>query len=479
MKGVLDMPTDLSPLLEPNSIAVLGASTSPGKPGNVLFRNIIDGDFPGRLYPVNPRGAAVEGQKAYANIGDVPDRVDLAFIVLNRKFVLEAVTECAAAGVRSVCIVTAGFGEGDDWGAEQHRQIAHIVAQSGMLAIGPNTIGTVSMGGRLRGTFVPFPHWESGSVAIVAQTGIFTGAVMLDVMQSETQRIGIHASVDIGNRIGVDELELLEDFALRDEVKVIGLYLEELANARSFLARAAEVKKTKPVVILKPGRTPAGAQASASHTGSLTQDDVVLDHLLAQHGLIRAADAPEFLALLRALSFSGVPNGPRVGVVTYSGALGVIATDELVAEGLALAEVEPQTLDVIQSLLPDWQTARNPSDLWSAAEADPEKTMRTGFEAMLADPNVDQVLAVMLAVPNIDFKNFGQVFKELRAIHPDTPIHLVCNGSVSAAWIRSVEGLGIPAYGSTREAVRVMAATARYGASRDHVPSTHLRSRTL
>lgn len=467
------MNPDLGPLLEPASIAILGASASPEKPGHVLFQNIIGGDFAGRLYPVNPRGASVAGRKAYASISEVPEQVDLVFVVLNRKHVLAAITECAAAGARAVCIVTAGFGEGDAWGAQQHREIAKVISDSGMVAIGPNTIGTVSMGGSLRGTFVPFPRWEDGNVAIGAQTGIFAGAVMLDVMQSDLQRIGIHASVDIGNRIGIDELALLEAFAAREEINVLGFYLEEMAAPRRFLARAAEVKRTKPIVILKPGRTPSGARASASHTGSLSQDDAVLDHLVAQHGLIRAADVPEFLALLRALSFAGVPNGSRVGVVTYSGALGVIATDELTTEGLELAKVEPGTLETIQSLLPDWQSARNPSDLWSAAEVDPERTLRTGFEAMLADPNVDQVLGVILAVPNVDVTNVGQVFADLRARHPDRPIHLVFKGSLSTAWARSIEGLGIPVYPSTRDAVRVMAATARYRAGRTHIPSAY------
>ena len=467
---------DLRPLLEPESIAVVGASASPEKAGHVLLRNILDGGFPGDVYPVNPREGEIAGQRAYATVGEVPGAVDLAFVVLGRQRVLSAVQACADAGVRAVCIITAGFGEGDEWGKKEHHNVAAVVAESGMIAIGPNTIGTVSMGGRLLGTFVPFAHWEDGPVAIGAQTGIFADPVMVEVMSSNTQRLGVHASVDIGNRVGIDELALLEDFAARKQVEVIGFYLEEFADARAFLARACEVKLTKPIVVLKSGRTPQGARASASHTGSHAQDYAVIDQLLRQHGIVRAETAAEFLSLLRGFSYTGVPAGARIGLITYSGALGVIATDELVDHGLELASLQPSTLQTIKGLLPDWQAARNPSDLWSAAEVDAERTLRVSFDAMLSDPSVDQLLAVMLAVPNIDFATFGEAFAALRKKHPSKPIHLVLQGGIKHRWTGAVEGLGIPVYDTTRDAVFVMAATAHYAAVRDDVPSAHALS---
>jgi acetyltransferase len=455
-------------------VAVIGASSSPEKAGHVLLRNIVQGGFPGAVYPVNPRGGEILGLQVCSSVHEVPTTIDLAFIVVGRKQVLSMVEACAEAGVRAVCIVTAGFGEGDAWGKEEQLKIAAVVAQAGMIAIGPNTIGTISMGGLLVGSFVPFPHWQDGPVAIGAQTGIFAGAVALELMSRDTQRIGITASVDIGNRVGIDEVALLEDFALRDEVRVIGFYLEELADPRRFLKLASEVKRTKPVVVLRPGRTAQGASASASHTGSLAQDDAVIDQLLSQHGLVRAEDTADFLAILRAFSFAGVPAGSNVGVVTYSGALGVIASDQIVREGLDVASLEQRTIDRIGALMPDWQLAGNPADLWSAAEIDPEATLRVGFDAMLADSNVDQLLAVMLAVPNIDFPQFRDSFTELRTTYPGKPIHLVLHGGLSERWTSAVEGLGVPVYAETRDAVRAMAATARYAAGRDRVPTAHM-----
>ncbi|MEA2270060.1 MAG: hypothetical protein QOD55_2295 [Solirubrobacteraceae bacterium] len=467
------MPTDLQPLLEPETVAVIGASASPEKPGHLLLKNIVDGGFPGRIYPINPRGGEIAGLQAYASVGDAPETIDLAFVVLGRNHVTSAVEACAAAGVRAVCIVTAGFGEGDTWGSEEQDRLSALVAEHGIVAIGPNTIGTISMGGRLLGSFVPFPHWEDGNVAIVAQTGIFAGAVALELMSRETQRIGISASVDIGNRVGLDELELLDEFADRDEIGVIGFYLEAFSDARTFMARAAEVKQDKPIVVLKPGRTQEGARASASHTGSLAQDDAVVQQLLAQHGVLRADDSDEFLAFLKALSLTPDGAGPRIGMVTYSGALGVIATDRLVDEGMSLADLAPDTLAAIDGLMPDWQTARNPADLWSAVEVDARASVEVGFGSMLADPAVDQVLGVLLAVPNADFEGFGDAFAGLRAEHPDKPIHLVMHGPVRRSWMEQIDHLGIPVYDSVAVAVRAMGAVARRMATRSDMPEAH------
>jgi acetate---CoA ligase (ADP-forming) len=467
------MPKDLRPLLDPETVAVIGASAAPHKPGHSLLRNVLDGGFEGRIYPINPKGGEIAGLPAYASIGDVPETVDLAFIVLGRKHVLGAVEACAAAGTRAVCIVTAGFAEGDPWGREEQARITAVAEEHGIIAIGPNTIGTISMGGRLLGSFVPFPHWEDGNVAIVAQTGIYAGAVALELMSQETQRIGITASVDIGNRVGIDELDLLEELAARDEAEVLGFYLEAFSDARTFLRRAAEVKRDKPIVVLKPGRTQAGARASASHTGSLAQDDAVVQQLLAQHGIIRADDSEEFLAFLKALSGRPDGAGDRVGVVTYSGALGVMATDRLVMEGLTIAEPAGETKAAIEALMPDWQSAGNPADLWSAVEVDPRASVEVGFGAMLADPGVDQVLGVLLAVPNADFDGFGDAMARLRAEHPGKPVHLVMHGAVRQSWMAQIDHLGIPVYASVAQAVRAVATLARRQATRDDMPEAH------
>jgi acetyltransferase len=462
----------IRPLLEPRSVAVIGASTDPAKSGGVLLSSLLRGDFAGTIHPINPRAEEIQGLRAHPSIGDVPEPVDLAFVVVRRELVHDAVAACADAGVRAVAIITAGFGEADEWGRAEHERLARLIAERDLLAIGPNTIGLVTMGGRLLGTFVDFPRWDDGPIAIASQSGIFAGALAQDIMAMPAQRLGIRHSVSIGNRSGVSEIDLLEAYAEDPAVEVIGFYLESFADAPRFLARAAHVKRTKPVVVLKPGRTERGARAAASHTGSLACDDTVVDHLLAQHGIVRVDDEEDLMAVLRAFSYAPLPRGPRLGIVTFSGAMGVMASDLATEEGLDLEPYAGDTEARIQALLPDWQRVGNPADLWPAIDIDRRAAMVDGLDAALADPGTDQVLGILLAVPNADFDDFRDAFAELREAHPDKPLHLAIRGTLRAEWTQRLDGLGIPIHTSLRLAVRAMAAATRHAAGREQVPES-------
>lgn len=463
--------SDLRPLLEPESVAVIGASKDPAKSGGVLVGSLLRGDFPGRIFPVNPRADEIQGLRVYPSIGDVPEPVDLAFIVVRRELVIESVVACADAGVKAVAIITAGFGEADEWGGAEQERLVRLVAERELLAIGPNTIGLVTMGGRHLGTFVDFPRWEDGPIAIASQSGIFAGALAQDVMALPAQRLGIRHSVSIGNRIGVSETDLLDAYAADPAVGVIGFYLESFDDAPRFLAKAAEVKRTKPVVVVKPGRTERGAQAAVSHTGSLAADDKVVDQLLAQYGIVRAEDEEELIAFLRTFSQAPLPGGPRLGIVTFSGAMGVLATDFAVAEGLKLSSYSEPTQQRIQALLPGWQSVGNPADLWPAIDLDRRAAMLEGLCAALEDERTDQVLGILLAVANADFDEMRPAFTRLRAEHAGKPLHLVIRGTLRESWTSTLDGLGIPIHTSLRLAVRAMAAATRHAAGRDRVPA--------
>lgn len=459
---------DLSPLLAPRSVVVIGASTNPAKSGGILFKNLVDGGYAGSLYPINPRADTVLGHRAYPHIREIPGPVDLAFIVLPRNGVREALEDCAARGVRSACIVTAGFAEAGEAG-RRDEDILHAIARTGkILTVGPNTIGIVVARHRLFGSFVPFPSWQPGPVSIFAQTGIFGGAVMLQVMSQDAQRPGIGLSLDAGNKVDVDELDFLEFVRQDPGTSVVGLYLEGLRDPRAFLELAAEVRQVKPIVVLRPGRTRDGAGVSASHTGALAMDDRIFDAALRQYGIVRADDVEDFLNYLKVLAWQPLPPGRRVGIATYSGALGVMATDELVQAGLVLAEFSTETLRRIAGVLPEWQAPRNPSDLWVALEM---RGNRAGheepFDAVLSDPQTDMVLGLLLAPPNADFPEVREVFSGLRARHPEKPVVLVIyGGEVRERWIRELEGLNIPVYPTTRAAVRALRALVSYAAAR-------------
>ncbi|TMJ34368.1 MAG: acyl-CoA synthetase [Alphaproteobacteria bacterium] len=448
---------DIRPLVAPRSIAVIGASANPTKSGGVLFDNLVKGNFQGPLYPINRSAGEVMGRRAYPAIADVPDKVDLVYIVLPRQHVEDAIHQCVAAGARAACIITAGFSEASADGHADEQRLGQIARASGLLLAGPNTIGMVNAEVGMMGSFVNFPRWEGGGISFFTQTGIFTGAVMLSVMSAATQRLPVGKSIDVGNKIDVDELDFLEYAADDPGTKLIGLYIESIRNPSAFLAKAREVRRTKPIVLLKPGRTRAGAAASAAHTGSLAADNEDLDLALIRAGIARAEDEDDFLNALRALAMLPRPRGRRVAVATTSGALGVIATDLLVQAGLELATFEPATLAQMRSILPDWLPPANPFDFWIGIDVKgPREAHEVGLTAVLADPNVDLVLCTLLAPGNADFAEFGEFMCRLRRDH-DKPVALVIyGGEAQQRWTAELEGADIPVFKTTRAGARAL-----------------------
>jgi acetyltransferase len=449
---------DIKPLVAPRSIAVIGASANPTKSGGVLFDNLAKGNFQGPLYPINRTAAEVMGRKAYPTLAEVPESVDLVYVVLPQQHVEDAVKQCVAAHARAACIITAGFSEASAKGRGDEERLQAIAQASGLLLAGPNTIGMVNAEVGMMGSFVNFPHWEAGHVSLFTQTGIFTGAVMLHVMSGQTQRLPVGKSIDVGNKIDVDELDFLNYAADDPGTSVIGFYIESIRNPRAFLEKAREVRTTKPIVVLKPGRTREGAAASASHTGSLAADDGALDAALRQYGLARAEDEDDFLNALRALAMLPKPRGRRVGLATTSGALGVIATDLLVGNGLELARFEKATLKTMGTVLPDWLAPANPFDFWIGIDVrGAREAHEVGLSAVFADPNVDLVLCTLLAPGNADFAQFGDLMRRLRRSY-DKPVALVIyGGEAEQRWIADLEGADVPVFKTTRAGVRALA----------------------
>jgi acetate---CoA ligase (ADP-forming) len=455
---------DIRPLVAPRSIAVIGASTNPAKSGGVLFENLVKGGFHGPLYPINRSAPEIMDRKAFPTLADVPDKVDLVYIVLPQQHVEDAVRQCAAAGARAACIITAGFSEASSKGRGDEDRLREIANGSGLLLAGPNTIGMVNAEVGMMGSFVNFPRWESGGISLFTQTGIFTGAVMLHVMTSGAQRLPIGKSIDVGNKVDVHELDFL-DFAADDPgTKVIGFYIESIRQPRLFLERASAVRQMKPIVMLKPGRTIDGAKASASHTGSLASDDEILDGALRQYGIARAEDEDEFLNALRALIMLPKPKGKRVGIATTSGALGVISTDLIVQNGLELAAFEPATLASMRTILPDWLEPANPYDFWIGIDVKgPREAHEVGLRAVFADPSVDLVLCTLLAPGNADFPEFSALVKDLRQAY-DKPVAMVIyGGDAGRRWTTDLEGTNVPIFRTTRAAVRALALLVQAG----------------
>lgn len=448
---------DIAPLISPRSIAVIGASSNPTKSGGVLFANLAGGGFKGPLYPINRGAGEIMGHKAYPTLEDVPEPVDLVYVVLPQAHVEGAIRQCVAAKARAACIITAGFSEASQQGRMDEDKLRGIAAQSGLLMAGPNTIGMVNADCGMMGSFVNFPHWQRGGVSFFTQTGIFTGAVMLDVMSAKNQRLPVSKSIDVGNKIDVDELDFLNYVANDPQTKVVGLYVESIRNPRQFLEKAAEVRRDKPIVLLKPGRTKEGAKASASHTGSLASDDALLDGALRQYGIVRVEDEADFLNTLRALALLPKPAGKRVGIATTSGALGVISTDLVVEGGLEVASFAPATLAAMRKILPDWLQPSNPFDFWIGIDVKgAREAHEVGLGAVFADPNVDVVLCTLLAPANADFEGFGSLVAQLRKTYNKPVTMAIYGGSARDRWTNELEGADVPVYRTTREAARAL-----------------------
>ena len=443
----------------PRSVAVVGASATRGKAGHFLFRNLLDGGYKGRLYPVNPGVRRVLGCRSYASVGDLPEAVDLAFLIVSGPHVVPVLEDCARRGVKAVTIVTAGFAEVGEEGRARQIEVAAVLRRGGMRAVGPNSVGLVSAPSRLMGSFVPFPKWPEGRVAIAAQTGIFTGAFADELAERSAQRIGFSRSLCLGNCIDVDEVDFLAYAAEDPQTDVIAIHLESFKRARAFLSLANRVKRVKPIVVMKTGRTEEGARAAASHSGALAAQDRVVDAALKQYGIVRARTLQDFIGTAKALAWLPRPRGNRVGIVTLSGAVGVMAVDEMHGTGLTLARFSQKTIAAVSGHMPDWQPVRNPADVWMALSNGAEKAHAGVLGAVLDDPSVDMLLGILLPIPNADFPAVRRVFARLKRAHPAKPFVLVLvGGAVKERWLRELEPLHVPVYGDPGVAVRALEA---------------------
>jgi acetyltransferase len=451
---------DIQPLVAPRSIAVIGASTNATKSGGILFSNLRNGGFSGPLYPINPNAPEVMGLKAYPDIKAVPGQVDLVYIVLPSQHTEAAVRQCVEAKARAACIITAGFSEAGPAGKVLEDRIRDIAKQAGLLLAGPNTIGMVNTDCGMMGSFVNFPRWEKGGISLFTQTGIFTGALMRQVMDSDVQRLPISKSIDVGNKIDVDEVDFL-DFVTDDPAtKVIGFYIESIRDLPGFAEKARALQGRKPIVMLKPGRTVPGKVASGFHTGAPPSDDAAVEKALQGTGILRVEDEDDFVNALRALAMLPSAKGRRVGIATTSGALGVIATDLIADYGLELTSFEPSTLRKMATIFPDWLTPANPYDFWIGIDVKgAQEAHEVGLSAVFEDPNVDLVLCTLLAPPNADFPGMGELLRKLRRTH-DKPVVLVIYGSAGARWTKEVEGAGIPVFTTVRAGARALAMVA-------------------
>jgi acetyl coenzyme A synthetase (ADP forming)-like protein len=349
------------PLFFPRSIAVIGASTHRTSIGGRLFHNILDGGFNGPIYPVNPKTKVVGSVRAYPTIGDVPDDVDLAYIVVPQALVIDVAHQCAAAGVRGIVVISAGFSETGHEGAELEAELLGIVRDSGMRMVGPNCMGLLNTAPsvQLNGTFAPV-YPPSGNVAMSSQSGAL-GIAILDY--ATRNNIGISQFVSVGNKADVSSNDLILSWEDDPQTDVITLYLESFGNPKKFSRIARRIGLRKPIIAVKSGRSESGSRAASSHTGALASSDVAVEALFRQSGVIRVDTLEELFDAANLLALQPIPAGRRVGIVTNAGGPGILAADALEAQGLTIPELSAELQGKIGIRLAAEASTRNPVDL--------------------------------------------------------------------------------------------------------------------
>lgn len=379
----------LLPLFFPRSIAVIGASNSDSAIGGRLFQNILSEGFAGPLYPVNPSSQVVRSVRAYPTIADVPDQVDLAFIVVPQRFVLDVVQECADADVRGIVVISAGFSEVGEQGVDDETRLLEIVRESGMRMVGPNCMGLLNTAPavRLNGTFAPV-YPPAGNVAMSSQSGAL-GIAILDY--ATRHNIGISQFVSVGNKADVSGNDLLMAWEDDPETDVITLYLESFGNPVKFSRIARRIGKKKPIIAVKSGRSASGSRAASSHTGALASSDEAVTALFRQAGVIRVDTIEELFDTASILANQPVPIGKRVGVITNAGGPGILAADALEASGLTLPQLTDELQSQIATLLPAEASTTNPIDL--IASGGPEQFAHA-TSLLLESGEVDSVMVI-------------------------------------------------------------------------------------
>ncbi|MFH1462984.1 MAG: acetate--CoA ligase family protein, partial [Pseudomonadota bacterium] len=456
----------VAPFFRARSIAVVGASNTPGKAGFVILQNLARLGFAGSIFPVNPRQAEVLGRPCHPSLAAIGQPVELVVAAIPREACLELVEDCHAAGVGHLIVSTAGFSDQGPEGRELEQRLVARCRALGIQLMGPNSIGTIEVETGLITSLASVEPVPRGGAAFLGQTGLF--ASCFPRWLAATGRQGALRFASIGNKAGVDEADLLGFLAEDAATRCVGLYVEGVRDGRRLHRALAETAARKPVVVLKSGRTALGRQAAASHTGALAADDRVADAALRQAGCVRVESFEELFDQARAFDVLPLPRGPRLGVVSITGVGCVLTADAVGRCGLELPVLSADTLACIREVAPDWAPIANPVDMWSTIErVGAAEAYRVLCEAVIRDEGVDALLIIHITIPESTL-DAAATFGRLRALAPGKPVLGAMFGDepLTVPIREGMEVLGIPVFADPGRAVRVLAGMVRYGAWR-------------
>jgi acetyl coenzyme A synthetase (ADP forming)-like protein len=447
------------PLLFPRTVAVIGASTREGSIGHTLFRNLLHTGFTGAIYPVNPRTQVVNAVRAYPSVKDVPDTVDLAFVVVPASQVLDVVRQCDEAGVRGLVVISAGFSEIGGEGVELENRLLDMVRNAGMRMVGPNCMGLLNTAPSIsmNGTFAPV-YPPAGNVAMSSQSGALGIAILQYALRTG---LGISQFVSVGNKADLSGNDLLMAWEDDPQTDVILLYLESFGAPRRFARIAPRVARKKPIVAVKSGRSASGSRAASSHTGALASLDVAVDALFRQTGVIRVDTLEEMFAVGSLLSTQPVPKGRRVAVVTNAGGPGILAADALEANGLQIPELSEATQRLLRAKLPAEASFRNPVDM--VAGAGPEEYSHV-VNAILRSEEVDALLVMYTPTSDSGVESVATALRTVVESYDGrtTVLSVFMQSEAAVAFLRS-DKVKIPTYSFPEAAAIALARSVSYG----------------
>ena len=446
----------LDKIFRPKSIAVIGATSRPGTIGREMVRNLIAYDFKGQVFPVNPKADFIHSIKCFPNVLDIPDRVDMAVIVVRKDLVLPTIEQCGQKGVGGVVVITAGFKEVGEEGAREERELLERVFHYKMRMIGPNCFGVINTDPdvAMNATFSrtqPLP----GKIGFMSQSGALGEAIL-----AHAKRLGLGFSMfaSVGNKADIAGNALLNYWKDDPHTQVILLYLESFGDAESFTKIAREITKTKPIIAVKSGKTTAGARATISHTGALAGHDIGVDALFEQCGVIRVNSMEELFDVAEAFDRQPVPKGNRVAILTNAGGPGILATDAAASMGLDVVRLAPETVAKLKATLPAAAATGNPVDMIASATGD---DYRRSLDTLFADPNVDAVICLFVPPVMIDEMAVATAIIESRQ-RTDKPILACFVGSSEGSGAAKLKQAGIPVYTFPEEMAAVLERMCRY-----------------
>ena len=445
----------------PKSVAIVGASRNPSTLHFHLVSNLVKLKFPGKIYPVNPNADEILGLKAYPDVNSIAGDVDLVVICVPASKVLDIVRDCVAKRVKGVTIISGGFSEGGAEGKKAQDEILHLLRENGIRAVGPNALSPINARNNFIIGFGPAEELPQGELSFIFQSGLYQPR--LNWLLSNFH-LYLSKLIDLGNKMDINEVDALEYLAQDPETKVIALHLESIAgDARKFMQLLKDTTREKPVIVLKSGRTAAGAKAASTHTGAMIKSsDAIYDVALKQSGAIRVQGLDEFFDLAKIFEYLPPLKNNRVVMSIFSGGEGVIATDFCQFNGLTLAELSPKTCDKLRPVFPPWDISVNPFDMGVSMQFyNTTHVYEVLLGALADDPNVDCLAIQVGGLHPTDIEQLARLFSGV-----------IERGKLLVTWqidpvrgremTKQLELRRVPVYPSAERAIRALGALYRY-----------------